>query len=123
MPPTVHASRAPWTASPGRSRVFDGMHALYEHSPPMSSRSTTATRRPLGQGARTLLTRRPGAEHDHGIFVVHLGSFLVRALPGQVQTPLLVEAVFAVFAERHDHKAGWTGVVVLPGSLSTSFGG
>jgi hypothetical protein len=27
------ASRAPWTASPGRSNVFDGMHAQYEHSP------------------------------------------------------------------------------------------
>jgi len=25
------APRAPWTASPGRSRVFDGMHVQYEH--------------------------------------------------------------------------------------------
>ena len=40
------ASRAPWTASPGRSSVFDGMQAQYEHSPPTSSRSTTATRSP-----------------------------------------------------------------------------
>ena len=40
------ASRAPCTASPGRSSVLDGMHAKYEHSPPTSSRSTTATRSP-----------------------------------------------------------------------------
>ena len=45
------ASRAPWTASPGRSSVFDGMHAQYEHSPPTSSRSTTATRRPPSASA------------------------------------------------------------------------
>ena len=40
------ASRAPCTASPGRSSAFDGMHAQYEHRPPTRSRSTTATRRP-----------------------------------------------------------------------------
>ena len=40
------ASRAPCTASPGRSSVLDGMQAQYEHSPPTSSRSTRATRRP-----------------------------------------------------------------------------
>ncbi len=39
-------SLASCTASPGRSRVLDGMQAQYEHSPPASSRSTTATRRP-----------------------------------------------------------------------------
>src|SRR3954452_25403448 len=39
-------SRVPATASPGRSRVLDGMQAQYEHSPPSSSRSTMATRRP-----------------------------------------------------------------------------
>src|SRR4051795_12788698 len=40
------ASRAPCTASPGRSKVLEGMQAQYEHSPPTSSRSTTATRSP-----------------------------------------------------------------------------
>ncbi len=40
------ASRAACTASPGRSSVLDGMHAQLEHSPPTSSRSTIATRRP-----------------------------------------------------------------------------
>ena len=39
-------SRAPCTASLGRSSVFDGMHAQHEHSPPTRSRSTTATRSP-----------------------------------------------------------------------------
>ena len=42
----VAAARAACTASPGRSSVFDGMQAQYEHSPPTSSRSTSATRRP-----------------------------------------------------------------------------
>jgi hypothetical protein len=36
-------SRAASTASPGRSSVFEGMQAQYEHSPPTSSRSTIAT--------------------------------------------------------------------------------
>ena len=45
------ASRAPCTASPGRSSVFDGMHAQYEHSPPTSSRSTSATRSPPSASA------------------------------------------------------------------------
>ena len=45
------ASRAACTASPGRSSVFDGMHAQYEHSPPTSSRSTSATRRPPSASA------------------------------------------------------------------------
>src|SRR3954469_21792380 len=40
------ASLAPSTASPGRRRVFDGMQAQYEHSPPTSSRSAIATRMP-----------------------------------------------------------------------------
>ena len=44
-------SRARVTASPGRSSVFDGMHAQYEHSPPTSSRSTSATRRPPSASA------------------------------------------------------------------------
>ena len=34
------------TAPPGRSSVFDGMHAEYEHSPPTSSSSTSATGSP-----------------------------------------------------------------------------
>ena len=41
----------PCTASPGRSSVFDGMHAQYEHSPPTSSRSTMATRSPPSASA------------------------------------------------------------------------
>jgi hypothetical protein len=52
------ASRAPWTASPGRSSVFDGMHAQYEHSPPTSSRSTMATRKP--PSARAAAQCSPG---------------------------------------------------------------
>ena len=39
-------SRAAATASPGRSRVLDGMQAKYEHSPATRSRSTIATRSP-----------------------------------------------------------------------------
>ena len=38
-------------ASPGRSSVLDGMQAQYEHSPPTSSRSTSATRRPPSASA------------------------------------------------------------------------
>src|SRR5215475_13918151 len=45
------ASQAPCTASPGRSNVFDGIQAQYEHSPPTSSRSTTATRKPPSASA------------------------------------------------------------------------
>ncbi len=53
-------SRAPCTASPGRSSDFDGMHAQYEHSPPTSSRSTTATRSPrAGQRRRAVLAGAP----------------------------------------------------------------
>jgi hypothetical protein len=52
------ASRAACTASPGRSSVFDGMHAQYEHSPPTSSRSTIATRRP--PSARAAAQCSPG---------------------------------------------------------------
>src|SRR3954467_428611 len=40
------ASFAACAASPGRSSVFDGMQAQYEHSPPTSSRSAIATRMP-----------------------------------------------------------------------------
>src|SRR4029453_3369920 len=43
--------RAAWAASPGRSSVLDGMHAKYEHSPPTSSRSTSATRSPPSASA------------------------------------------------------------------------
>src|SRR4051794_30715715 len=49
--PLAAASRAPCTASPGRNSVFDGMHAQYEHSPPTSSRSTSATRSPPSASA------------------------------------------------------------------------
>jgi hypothetical protein len=52
-------SRAPCTASPGRSSDFDGMQAQYEHSPPTSSRSTTATRSP--RAARAAAQCSPGA--------------------------------------------------------------
>ena len=45
-----------------RSRFFDGTHAQYEHSPPTSSRSTTATRRPPSasapRSARPAIRRR-----------------------------------------------------------------
>ena len=64
------ASRAPCTASPGRSSVLDGMHAQYEHSPPTSSRSTTATRSPrAASAAGAVLTGRPAAEDDHVVVV------------------------------------------------------
>ena len=53
------ASRAPCTASPGRSSAFDGMHAQYVHRPPTKSRSTTATRRP--PSARAAAQCSPGA--------------------------------------------------------------
>ena len=45
------ASRAAYTASPGRSSVLEGMQAKYEHSPPTSSRSTSATRNPPSASA------------------------------------------------------------------------
>src|SRR5215471_5191421 len=45
------ASFAACAASPGRSSVFDGTHAQYEHSPPTSSRSTSATRKPPSASA------------------------------------------------------------------------
>jgi hypothetical protein len=50
--PPVTACAAPRTpraarsAVPARSSAFDGMHAQYEHSPPTSSASTSATVRP-----------------------------------------------------------------------------
>ena len=50
-PRCAAASFAACAASPGRSSVFDGMHAQYEHSPPTSSRSTSATRRPPSASA------------------------------------------------------------------------
>ena len=44
------ARRAAASTSPGRMSVLEGMHPQYEHSPPTSSRSTMATRRPaVGQ--------------------------------------------------------------------------
>ena len=48
----------------GRSNALLGTQAQYEHSPPTSSRSTTATRRPRGPGAiGGILSDRSGAEH------------------------------------------------------------
>src|SRR5690349_14879545 len=47
------ASFASCAASPGRSRVLDGMQAQYEHSPPTSSRSTRAIRSPLSTSSPT----------------------------------------------------------------------
>ncbi len=67
------ASRGPATASPGRSSDFDGIHAQYEHSPPTSSRSTTATR---GQRRSAVLAGRPAAENDllrHHVLGVPVG--------------------------------------------------
>ena len=81
--PLAAASRAPCTASPGRSSVFDGMHAQYEHSPPTSSRSTSATRSPpLGQGAGAVLAGRASAQHDDVVLVAH-GDLCCRSLEGQ----------------------------------------
>ena len=59
------ARRAPATASSGRSSVFDGMHAQYEHSPPTSSRSTMATRRPPSASRPAqCLPGGSGSDHD-----------------------------------------------------------
>jgi hypothetical protein len=55
------ASRAPCTASPLRRSVLDGMHAPYERSPPTSSRSTTATRRPPSASAAAQCSPRARA--------------------------------------------------------------
>ena len=50
------------------------MHAQYEHSPPTSSRSTTATRRPPSASAPgAVLAGRAGAEDDD-VVVGHVGS-------------------------------------------------
>ncbi len=43
----ARARPASSSTSPERSRVFDGTQPQYGHSPPTSSRSTTATDRPL----------------------------------------------------------------------------
>ena len=56
------ASRAPATASPGRSNVFEGMQPQYVHRPPTSSalhdRNAQA---PLRERVRTMLARGAGA--------------------------------------------------------------
>src|SRR5258708_13111097 len=43
----TRAREASAKVSPDRSSVFEGMHPQYGHSPPTSSRSTTASDRPL----------------------------------------------------------------------------
>ena len=66
------ASLAACAASPGRSSVLDGMQAQYEHSPPTSSRSTSATRRPpSARAAAQCSARRPAPDDDHVEVVPH----------------------------------------------------
>jgi hypothetical protein len=67
------ASRAACAASPGRSSVLDGMHAQYEHWPPTSSRSTSATRSPWRARPRAVLARRSAADHDD-VVVARVGA-------------------------------------------------
>src|SRR5450755_542819 len=68
------ASRAPYTASPGRNSVLDGMRAQYEHSPPTSSRSTTATRRPPLASAAAQCSPGAATEDDEVIVAAHAGA-------------------------------------------------
>ena len=68
------ASFAACAASPGRSSVLDGMHAQYEHSPPTSSRSTSATRRPPSASAPAQCSPGRAAADDDDVVVAHVGS-------------------------------------------------
>ncbi len=77
-------------ASGGRSSVLDGMHAQYAHSPPISSRSATATRLPAAS-SRSAATSPPGPhpDDDH-IEPVHRtppDHRAVRAAPGSPRRP------------------------------------
>src|SRR5579864_7163533 len=64
--------RAPWTASPGRKRDLDGMHAQYEHSPPTRSYSTAATRSPRAATAPGQCSPSAAAQREH-IEIAHVG--------------------------------------------------
>src|SRR5215216_889160 len=69
------ALRAPWTASPGRRSVFEGMHAQYEHSPRTRPRSTIATRNPPSAKAPAQCSPgEPALDHDHVVVAAHFGS-------------------------------------------------
>ena len=46
---SIRARSASLNVSPERSKVFDGTHPQYGHSPPTSSRSTTASVSPLSR--------------------------------------------------------------------------
>jgi hypothetical protein len=75
--PRPAARRASARASGARSRALLGMHAQNAHSPPTSSRSQIATRRP--PSASWLAAPRPagpGADH-HG--VVSVGHWSLRS--------------------------------------------
>src|SRR5438132_14421775 len=69
------APRAPCTASPGRSSVFDGIQAQYEHSPPTSSRSTTATRSPPSASVRHTAHRGSPTDDDDVIVDTAIAHF------------------------------------------------
>src|SRR5215468_4119254 len=80
------ASRAPCTASPGRSKDFEGMHAQYEHSPPTSSRSTTATRRPPSASAPAQCSAPPTVPGRRGATDVRCGRVTKEAVGMDVAT-------------------------------------
>lgn len=67
------ARRASATAITGRSSALLGTHAQYEHSPPTSSRSTTATLRPAARTIGDILADRTGPDDDDVVDVlVHI---------------------------------------------------
>ena len=55
----TRARSASVSVSPERSSVFDGTHPQYGHSPPTSSRSTTANVRPLSRSPPRWLLQPP----------------------------------------------------------------
>ena len=87
------ASRAACSASPGRSSVFDGMQAQYEHSPPSSSRSTIATfRPPSARWLRAVLAGRPASENDHVVAHRPAASFASSIAFAAVISPMWLNA-------------------------------
>ncbi len=88
------ASRAACSASPGRSSVFDGMQAQYEHSPPSSSRSTIATRSPpSARRAGAVLAGRAAAEDDRRRSRAHAALPRLVDLPGGGDQPDVAEGL------------------------------
>src|SRR6478672_3820858 len=78
------ASFAAWAASPGRSSVFDGMHAQYDPEPC------------FGQRSRAVLAGRAAADHDD-VVVAHPRSRRrqsrhLRSLGSSVEPTLLIPA-------------------------------